>query len=70
MKKLPLPNFISTVDNKDILMGFDNLVLYLADRRVAKEVGMAMNDDLFAEWHLNNPPSLPEMQSFSTLYLC
>ena len=60
-KKLPLPNFISIKDSNDILMGFDNLVLYLADGRVVKEARTAMKDDLFVEWHLNNPPSLPEI---------
>jgi hypothetical protein len=59
MKKLPLPISISTQENTNILVGFDNPVLHLPSGNSAKEAGKAMRDELFAEWRVNNPPSPP-----------
>jgi hypothetical protein len=59
MRRLPIPITISIQRNKNILEEFDNPIPHLADGRTAKEVGKAMRDYLFAEWHVNNPPSPP-----------
>ena len=58
MRKLPLLPSTSTKRNRDMLMGFHNVVPHSVDGRATKEASKAIRDDLFVGWHVNNPPSL------------
>jgi hypothetical protein len=59
LRKLLVPISISSQENRDTLLGFDNPVPHLPDGNATKEAGKTMRDELFAEWRLNNPPSPP-----------
>jgi hypothetical protein len=59
LRRLPLPPSTSFEGNRDSLCRFDNPVPHSVDGRVAKDVGTAMRDVLFAQWHISNPPSPP-----------